>query len=121
MPKLFSIDAKRAKPVRLTTPTEEGKSRRLTVTGSQSLSDMGFTVHGDLAGLQIINRGTSDVNYSAVGGSANTSHAAIPPNGCYVVTMNSAKAAFLRLYSLTPVAIDVFESIVLQDSPFTTT
>ena len=121
MSKQFSQSSSRAQPVRLTMPTEEGQSRRLSISGSQSLADLSYTVHNDIAGLTIVNRGTADIHYSAVGGTAGTSHAAIPAGGEYQLTCGRVKSSFLRLYSATAQNVDIFESIVIQDSPYTTT
>ena len=121
MAKQFSESAGRATPSRHTTAAEDGLSRRASVNGSQSLSDLSFTPHDNFIGISITNRGTADIHYSAVGGTAGTTHAAIPPGGSIEVECSRKKAAFIRLYSATAQNVDLIESIVIQDAPYTTT
>jgi len=121
MPKAFSQSAGRAQAVRLTTPTEEAETRRVSVVGSKSLSDLSFTPHPDVQGLTFVNRGTADIHISFVGGTAGTSHAAIPAGGDLVVECGRKKSVFIRLYSASAQNVDIFQSIVIQDVPYTTT
>jgi len=121
MSKQFSESAGRATPSRHTTAAEDGLSRRVSVNGSQSLSDLSFTPHDNFIGITIINRGTADIHYSAVGGTAGTTHAGIAAGASLEIECSRAKSAFIRLYSAAAQDVDLIESLVIQDSPYTTT